>query len=255
MSMTMHLLSGGRVRMRKAVYDPAASREEAVEMPVVSALLRHAQGNVLFDTGCHPSVSENPEARWGGLARLMTPIMPQGEHVVSGLKAMGVETDDIDVVICSHLHPDHCGCNAFFKRATFIVHEKEIAAARAPEAEKSGYLAQEWDLPLKIDAIGGERDLFGDGRIVLVPLPGHTPGTTGALVALENSGAFFLASDTVSLRLTLDTGVIPRNTWNAQALEKSLAEVARIENGGVTIICGHDAAQWDTLRKGLAAYD
>ena len=53
--------------------------------------------------------------------------------------------DDIDIVVCSHLHPDHCGCNAFFKRATFAIHAKEVEAARAPGAEKSGYLATEWE--------------------------------------------------------------------------------------------------------------
>jgi N-acyl homoserine lactone hydrolase len=255
MTMTMHFLSGGRVRLRRSMYDPAADRGETFEAPVSCVLLRHAQGNVLFDTGCHPSVAENPEARWGKLVRVMTPVMPQGVHVVNGLKEIGVATNDIDVVVCSHLHPDHCGCNAFFKRATFVIHEQEIAAARAPEAEMSGYLAREWDLPVKIDTIGGERDLFGDNRIVLVPLPGHTPGTTGALVALEKSGMFFLASDTVSLRATFDTGIIPRNTWNAQALKKSLIEVDHIEKSGARIICGHDAAQWDTLRKGTEAYD
>jgi glyoxylase-like metal-dependent hydrolase (beta-lactamase superfamily II) len=255
MTMTMHFLSGGRVRLRKSMYDPAADRSETFDAPVSCVLLRHSQGNVLFDTGCHPAVAENPEARWGKLVRVMTPVMPQGVHVVNGLKAIGVATDDIDVVVCSHLHPDHCGCNAFFKRATFMIHEKEIAAARAPEAEMSGYLAQEWELPVKIDAIDGERDLFGDNRIVLVPMPGHTPGTTGALVVLENNGVFFLASDTVSLRATIDTGIIPRNTWNADALKKSLAEVDRIEKSGARIICGHDAAQWDMLRKGPDAYD
>ena len=80
--------------------------------------------------------------------------------------------------------------------------------------------------------IDGERDVFGDGRIVLLPLPGHTPGTTGALVSLDKSGTFLLASDTVSLRSTLDTGVMPKNTWNADALVKSLAEVRRIEAAG-----------------------
>jgi glyoxylase-like metal-dependent hydrolase (beta-lactamase superfamily II) len=253
--MSMHFLSGGRVRMRKAIYDPAASRDESIELPVSCALIRHAQGNVLFDTGCHPSVADDPQARWGGLARIMAPIMRADDNVLTALSEIGLAPDDIDVVICSHLHPDHCGCNAFFKRATFVIHEKEIAAARAPEAEKSGYLAQEWDLPVEIDAIGGERDLFGDNRIVLVPQPGHTPGSTGALVTLDTSGVFFLASDTVSLRSTLDTGVIPRNTWNAEALAKSLAEVAHIEKSGAKIICGHDAAQWDGLRKGATGYD
>ena len=100
-----------------------------------------------------------------------------------------------------------------------------------------------------------ERDLFGDGRIVLVPLPGHTPGTTGVLVALDKSGTFFIAADTVSLRSTLDTGIIPRNTWNADAFTKSLAEVRRIEARGTTVLCGHDDAQWENLRKGADAYE
>ena len=101
----------------------------------------------------------------------------------------------------------------------------------------------------------GERDVFGDGKIVLLALPGHTQGSIGALVALERDGRFLLASDTVSLRATLDRDVAPRNTWNADALDKSWQEVRRIEAGGATIICGHDDAQWQTLRKGADAYE
>ena len=43
---------------------------------------------------------------------------------------MGLKPEDIDVVVNSHLHPDHCGCNAYFTKATFMVHEKEVAAAK-----------------------------------------------------------------------------------------------------------------------------
>ena len=253
--MKMHLLSGGRVRMRKAIYVPDADRSETIELPVSCALLRHPQGTVLFDTGCHPSVPENPEARWGGLAKFMTPIMQPGDNVISGLSCIGLTPDDIDVVVCSHLHPDHCGCNAFFKKATFVIHAKEVEAAHASGAESAGYLSAEWDHPMPIDAITEQRDLFGDNRIVLVPLPGHTPGTTGALVSLDRSGSFFLAADTVSIRATLDRDVMPRNTWNAEALTQSLAEVRRIEATGATILCGHDDAQWAGLRKGAEAYD
>ena len=253
--MKMHLLPCGRLRMRKSIFLPAAERSETIELPVSSALLRHGQANVLFDTGCHPSVPENPEARWGGLAKLMVPIMQPGEHVLTGLAGLGLAPDDIDVVINSHLHPDHCGCNAFFRKATFLVHIDELAAARASGSEASGYLAADWDQPTPFDEIEGERDVFGDGRIVLVPLPGHTPGSIGALARLDRSGLFLLAGDTVSLRETLDTGIIPKNTWNADALAKSLDEVHRIETSGATIICSHDAAQWQGLRKGLDAYD
>src|SRR6202030_3490223 len=115
--------------------------------------------------------------------------------------------------------PAHCGCNAFFQRATVMVHAREIEAARAPGAAASGYLAADWDHPLRTDPVTGERDLYGNGRIVLNPLPGHTPGSMAALVALERTGAVLLASDTVSLRATLDTGIVPKNTWNADRSE------------------------------------
>jgi N-acyl homoserine lactone hydrolase len=253
--MKMHLLPCGRLRMRKSIFLPAADRNETIELAVSSALLRHDQANVLFDTGCHPAAAEDPEGRWGGLARLMTPIMQPGEHVLTGLAEIGLAADDIDLVINSHLHPDHCGCNAFFRKATFLVHRDELAAARAPGSEASGYLAADWDQPMPVDEIAGQRDLFADGRVVLLPLPGHTPGSIGALAQLDRSGAYLLAGDTVSLRETLDTGIIPRNTWNAEALTKSLAEVRHVESSGVTVLCSHDARQWDSLRKGVDSYD
>lgn len=253
--MRMHLLSGGRLRMRRSIYFPVADRTEMIEIPVSSALLRHPQGNVLFDTGCHPAVADDTGSRWGGLARIMIPIMARDDNVLTGLSGIGLSADDIDVVICSHLHPDHCGCNAFFKRATVIIHEKELAAARAVNADRAGYVAADWDQPLPVDELTGERDLFGDDRIVLIPMPGHTPGTTAALVRLERNGAFLLASDTVSLRATLDTGVVPRNTWSVDMLLKSLAEVRRLEASGAIVLCGHDDAQWTTLRKGANFYD
>ncbi len=253
--MKMHVLSGGCLRVRKTMYDAAAPRDQTLDVPVSAIVLRHAQGNVLFDTGIHPAAVQDAQARWGNLTKVMKPVSKPGEDVVSALAATGLRCDDVDVVVCSHLHADHCGCNAFFTRATFVIHARELEAARTPQAERLGYLASEWTPPGPLDALAGERDLFGDGRIVLIPLPGHTPGTTGALVALEKSGTFLLASDTVSLRSTLDTGVIPRNTIDPEALTKSLAEVRRIEAQGATVLCGHDAAQWATLRKGADAYD
>lgn len=106
-----------------------------------------------------------------------------------------------------------------------------------------------------MDAVEGERDLFGDDRIVLLPLPGHTPGTIGALVNLDACGSFLLASDAVSLRANLDLNVLPRNTWSAEHLDRTFQEIRRIEAGGATIVCGHDAAQRQQLRKGGDAYE
>jgi N-acyl homoserine lactone hydrolase len=237
------------------MYDADAPRGETLDVPVSCVLLRHRQGNVLYDTGCHPAVADGAEARWGRLSKIMTPLMGPRDNVIAALDDIGLRCDDIDVVVCSHLHVDHCGCSTFFKRATCIIHAKEVAAARAPEAAALGYIAAEWERLTPPDLIDGERDLFGDGRIVLIPLPGHTPGTTAALASLDKSGTFLLASDTVSLRTTLDTGIIPRNTRDPDALTKSLAEVRRIEARGATVLCGRDETQWQSLRKGADAYE
>ncbi|MFG1343457.1 N-acyl homoserine lactonase family protein [Xanthobacter autotrophicus DSM 431] len=252
--MKMHVLTGGRLRMKKHVYQPDADRSETIELPVSSILLRHPQGNVLFDTGCHPSVVTDAQERWGGVARAMTPIMGREDNVISQLSCVGLGADDIDVVVCSHFHPDHCGCNVFFRKATVVVHAAELAAARAENAQAAGYLPVEWDQPNPMEIITGEKDLFGDDRIILIPLPGHTPGLTGALVSLDRDGAFLLASDAVSLRSSLDTDVVPKNTWDVDQHHRSIAEIRKIEATGATVLCGHDDAQWATLRKGAHAY-
>jgi len=253
--MKMHVLSGGRLRMKKHIFISEAGRDETLDLPVSCFLLRHAQANVLFDTGCHPSAATDPQARWGGLARAMVPIGEPEANLIHELGRIGIGVDDIDVVVNSHLHMDHCGCNEFFKRATMMIHARELATARDAASEGKGYFRADWDHPMAVDAIERERDLFGDGRVVLIPLPGHTPGTTGALARLDQSGSMLLTADAVTLRANLDADTVPKNTWNAELFLKSMAEIRRIESGGATVICGHDLAQWETLKKGERAYE
>lgn len=252
--MKLHFLNAGRLRLRKSVYIQGVDRSETFDAPVSSALIRHKQGNVLFDTGCHPSVVEHGEERWGPLMKVMTPVMTAQETLLPSLSCVGLEPDDIDVVINSHFHPDHCGCNQFFKKATVIAHAKEIENARAPGAEAAGFLRADWDHGQPMEAVTAQKDVFGDGKIVVVPLPGHTEGTIGATVNLDSGASFLLASDSVSLRQNLDENSAPRNTWNVDALLKSFDEIRKIEKSGATIICGHDDAQWQSLRKGADFY-
>lgn len=251
--MRMHLLSGGRLRMRRNIYYPDAKREEMLELPVSCTLLKHQQGLVLFDTGCHPDVVADAAGRWGGLARFMTPLMGEQDTLVNQLPKAGVTADDIDVVVCSHLHPDHCGCNVFFPCATILAQKAEIAAARAENAAAQGFLSVEFDQP-NLTEIEGERDLFGDGRITLLPMPGHTPGIMVVHAVLDRDGAFVLASDAVAVKAHLDQHFAPKNTWNVDSALASLSAIARLEKDGATVLCGHDAAQWDSVRKGEAFY-
>ena len=170
--MKLNFLSAGRLRMKKSIYIPSADRSETIDLPVSSALIRHKQGNVLFDTGCHPSVVDNAEERWGPLAKVMKPIMGADETLLPSLACVGLGPDDIDIVVNSHFHPDHCGCNQFFTKATILAHAKEVEAATAPGAETAGYLRADWQTGQPIETVNGEKDLFGDASVVLVPLAG-----------------------------------------------------------------------------------
>lgn len=252
--MKLHLLSGGRLRMRRLVYEPSAPREAMIELPVSCGLIRHSQGNVLFDTGCNPEAAIDPEARWGGIARAMVPIFTQQDTVDAQLPLLGLAVDDIDVVVCSHLHPDHCGCNDRFRRATIICHAAEVAAVRAEGAEKAGYLPKEWDQPGGFSTFEGEKDLFNDGRIVLLPMPGHTPGMTCALLGLDETGQLLLASDAAPLASNLDVCLAPKNSWNIDLATQVLQDIRRLRDGGTRVIHGHDDAQWQSVRRGAEFY-
>jgi N-acyl homoserine lactone hydrolase len=181
--------------------------------------------------------------------------MGANETLPASLGSVGLKPDDIDIVVNSHLHTDHCGCNLLFRKATIMAHASDVEAANAAGDEMSGYLRADWEDARPIDTVDREKDLFGDATVVLVPLPGHTPGMLSALVSLDRDGQFLLASDAVILRHNLDTDTAPRNTWNVEAVLASFAEVRRIEKSGATVICGHDAHQWQSLRKGSQGYE
>ena len=252
--MKMHLLAGGRLRMRRSIYVPGAARDETIDLPVHASLIRHPKGNVLFDSGCSPEAATDPEGRWGGLAKVMTPIFEPGQTVLGGLQDLGLSPDDIDIVVCSHLHPDHCGCNEHFRRATIYCHAAEVAAAKAEGGEQQGYLPREWDQTQGFELFDREHDLFGDERIVLVPMPGHTPGLTVARIALDRDGVFVLASDAAPLQANIDSGTPPKNTWNMDLAADALAQLRRFRDQGETVISAHDDEQWRRLRTGAAFY-
>lgn len=241
--------------MSKHIYLPDTAPEETIDLPVACFLFRHPQGNVLFDTGCHPMVAEEPEMRWGNLAQSVVPTTGSDENIVGELRRLNLTPADVDVVVNSHLHCDHCGCNEFFSKATIYAHEDELERARRPRMEKLGYFRADWEHPMPIVGVTGEVDIFDDGSMVLLPLPGHTPGLIDMLASLPHSGAYLLASDAVALRKHLDMEIIPKNTWSRDLHAKSHAEIKRIEKSGALVVCGHDLAQWSAFRRAVDFYD
>ena len=97
--------------------------------------------------------------------------------------------------------------------------------------------------------------MLGNEKVVLLPLPGHTPGMIGAIVNLDKDGSFLLASDAVPMKANLDFELNPKNTWNPDLSLASMGEVRRIQASRTQVLFGHDDAQWQSMRKGAAFYE
>ena len=85
-------------------------------------------------------------------------------------------------------------------------------------------------------------------------MPGHTRGMTTALVALDESGEYLLASDAAAVEANLIEGYAPKNSWDMDKANAAIAEIQTIGKQGAKIIFGHDDAQWLSLRKGAEFY-
>jgi len=195
-----------------------------------------------------PSGARRVSAAYEWLARTLRP----DAIVLVELPKAGLTAEDIDLVVCSHLHTDHCGCNSFFRRATVVCSAEELTSA---QSDTSGaYIAEDWEGSRPIETIAGQRDLLGDGRMTLIEAPGHTPGMLVAHVVLDTQ-TFVLASDAAPVRETLDQRYAPKGTWNVDIALKSLDEIARLERDGSKVIFGHDETQWRQIRTGAEFYE
>jgi len=116
---------------------------------------------------------------------------------------MGLSTDDIEAIIFTHLHWDHCFYMKEFKKATYYVSDIEYAFALDPILPYWGsYDHQKSDRTPQFDGcefelISGEKEIF-DG-ITMVPTPGHSPGHISVSVN-TTKGDYWIVGDMMFLR-------------------------------------------------------
>jgi N-acyl homoserine lactone hydrolase len=109
------------------------------------------------------------------------------------LKKLGVDPGEIDTVILSHVHWDTAANADLFPNAEIVLHKKELAYAETPDshdADTPAYIGRALRR-LRLRTVTGEQDIAAGIRIV--ELPGHSPGSIGALV-----GSALLAGDAVT---------------------------------------------------------
>lgn len=254
--MRLYTLTCGYIRSRKNVFVPDAPREEIIESPMPAFVVLHARGHVLFDTGPHPGVFQDAFARWGGLAKAFEPLGDERSGILSQLESIDLKPEDFRYVVNSHLHFDHAGGNQFFPKSSFLVSKREMEWAQKPDNEGKGYFKADWDHPLAYREIEAPFDLYGDGSLVIIPLPGHTPGHQGLLVRLKKDRAMILSGDSVPCEENYLASKIPRNHLDEVEARKTIQDLHDlIKKEKALLIHGHDPAQWEKIRKAPAYYE
>ncbi len=175
--------------------------DDLVTVPAPAFLIEHPRGLVLFDTGSHPKVVEDPVGYWGEAATIFPLKMTFEDTVEFQLKALGYRPEQVKCVVISHLHMDHTGGMYLFPHAKFLVGAGELANAYWPARYLRSLFCLNDILPTRgYDWVEVERelDLFGDGMLRMLILPGHTPGECALVVNLPNR-PIILAGDTVQM--------------------------------------------------------
>ena len=177
-------------------------------LPVNVFLVHHPDGVCLFDTG-QTARAARPgyHPRWHPFLRLTRFELEPEDEIGAQLVRSGVDPASVRWVVLSHLHTDHVGCVGAFPAAEVLVSRVEWERAQGLSGRLRGYVPEHWPRghgPVLLDFSGppvgpfaGSFELAGDGSLVLVPTPGHTPGHVSLLVrdGGGHAGGVFLGGD------------------------------------------------------------
>jgi glyoxylase-like metal-dependent hydrolase (beta-lactamase superfamily II) len=243
-NLEFHVVVSGHIRLDggamfgvipKTMWEKAAPPDSSNRILLaMNSLLIHAGGKrILVETGAGDKLSP----------KLRTIYDQDGPRLIEGLRAYGVHADEIDIVVDTHLHFDHCGGNTrvekdkvvpAFPNARYIVHKGEFEHAKNPtERDRASYMPDNY-MPIeatnKFSLIESDR-VIAPG-VELIRVPGHTANML--CVKLEGGGkTAFLFADLVPMTPHLGLPwIMGYDLYPMQTLEnkkKWIPEVARQE--------------------------
>jgi glyoxylase-like metal-dependent hydrolase (beta-lactamase superfamily II) len=230
----------------QARWSPGVNEGKPIVFSDNCYLVRHAKGLLLWDSGVPDAVAAMPEGMATGGGAI---TYKRSKTLLGQLAELGVKPADIRYLAISHTHGDHVGNVDAFPEATVLMQGAEydwaFAEGKKPFTPRGN-----------IEKLTGDRDVFGDGSVVVIATPGHTPGHQSLLVNLEKTGPVILSGDAAHFQDNWEHRRIP--TMNTSK-EQTLASYARIEQliaeRKAQFWINHDKAQSDGIRHAPEFYD
>jgi N-acyl homoserine lactone hydrolase len=236
---------------------PLIDREVTVtNMSVVAYLIVHPRGTLLWDSGTIPDELVKPEGTVVARATVNKTLAGQ-------LAEIGYKPSDITYLALSHYHYDHSANANAFAGSVWLVQAPE-RAAMFPDSPPANPIAPDVVAKFsvlktaKTKLLDGDYDVFGDGSVVIIATPGHTPGHQSLFVRLAKYGPLVLSGDLYhypserTLRDFLPFG--GRGDDAKEAISKAKVE-ALVNREGATLWIQHDIINDKHLNKSPAFYD
>jgi len=231
----------------QSLWSPGINAGVPIDLSDNCYLIHHSsESYLLWDTGITDRLAALPGGQYVEATRQ---TWRRTQTLVGALAALGVKPADVRYVAISHFHPDHTGNVDEFPDATVIMQKREWDFAMA--------LPQKPFSPEhKALLIEGDKDVFGDGSLVLISTPGHTPGHQSLLVKLPKTGTVLLTGDAVHFKDNWDNRRVPGfNTDKDQTIAsmQRIADFLAKEQAKLWI--NHDKPSNDALRHPPEFYE
>ena len=229
--MKLHLLCDGFLTLDKSFLVYMKYMGQPYEAALKTLLIQTGKENILVDTGA----GELPEK-----FRQFYKINRRPEqNLKTQLTHLGLKPQDIDIVVNTHLHFDHCGNNALFPGARFIAQAEELDYALKPERfQEAAYIKELFDFKADYQLVHGEFSISDE--VWLVPTQGHSIGHQSVVVKTADR-SYVYCGDAAPLRENLERRNIPGVLYCSHHALESIDRLKAM--GNAVYIYSHDNEQ------------